>query len=108
MKLKGLICFLFFLLLMDACIDPFAFKSQSENIMVVEGMITDQPGPYLVRLFRSKALNDQISNSLNVQGASMVITSSDGADSSRYDCLGRRRNDGYCGKLVGTKRSDES
>ncbi len=41
-------------------------------------MITDQPGPYTVKLFKTKPINDQIGNSLDVSGATVIIEASDG------------------------------
>jgi hypothetical protein len=73
---KG-ICLLWIVL--GSCVDPFKIDvADAQEQLVVDGMITDQPGPYTVRLFRSKDLDDQISNNLNVSGASVVISNSDG------------------------------
>jgi hypothetical protein len=73
MKLKGLLWFLFFLVAMSACIDPFTLKSQSENVMVVEGMITDQRGPYTVRLSYGNDLSDPLREVHGVNNASVEI-----------------------------------
>jgi hypothetical protein len=73
MKLKGLIWFLFFLLLMEACIDPFAFNAQSEDTIVVEGMITDQRGPYTVKLSYGNDLSDPLREIHAVNGARVEI-----------------------------------
>ncbi len=47
---------MFFLL--DSCIDPLAVKVPvNENTLVVDGLITDQQGPYQVKLFYSSKLD---------------------------------------------------
>jgi Domain of unknown function (DUF4249) len=53
--------FLLIFLVGDGCIKPLDIEltTQQENI-VVDGMITDQPGPYKVKLFKTKALNSQL------------------------------------------------
>jgi hypothetical protein len=66
-------------ILLGSCIDPFSIPvSQTQVQLVVEGMITDQPGPYTVKLFKTKPINDQISNSLDVTGAVVEIVDNDG------------------------------
>jgi hypothetical protein len=66
-------------ILLVSCIDPFKIElTKLDEQLVVDGMITDQPGPYVVKLFKTKALSDQISNSTDVKGAVVVITNSDG------------------------------
>ncbi len=77
MKNSKLFCLIWIVL--GSCIDPFTITlSGSQEQLVVEGMITDQPGPYTVKLFRTKPINDQISNTLEVKGATVVIAGSDG------------------------------
>lgn len=64
---------------MASCIDPFSIPvSETQEQLVVEGMITDQPGPYTVKLFKTRPINDQIGNSLDVSGAMVVIEDSNG------------------------------
>src|SRR5258708_19249966 len=43
-------------------------------------MITDQPGPYLVKLFRSLPLDDQLNKTDWVKGAQVSIVDDQGAD----------------------------
>jgi hypothetical protein len=67
-------------IVLGSCVDPFKIElGPLDEQLVVDGMITDQPGPYAVRLFKTKGINDQISNILYVSGASVRITDSDGA-----------------------------
>jgi hypothetical protein len=46
--------------------------------MVVDGLITDQPGPYTVKLYRTQDLSDQIGNTLDVKQATVIIEDSNG------------------------------
>ena len=67
MKVGKYIAFLF--LMLDSCIDPFNISVQTQNAFVVDGLITDQPGPQTVKIFMTSALGDQL-NAINwVQGA---------------------------------------
>ncbi|HEU5290230.1 MAG TPA: DUF4249 domain-containing protein [Cyclobacteriaceae bacterium] len=46
-------------LLLDACIDPMQVPLESSgSLMVVDGMITNEPGPYTVKLFYSSNLEN--------------------------------------------------
>jgi hypothetical protein len=73
MKLKVLLLFLFFLIAFSACIDPFALHSVNEDILVVEGMITDQRGPYTVKLSYGNDLNDPLREIHGVNNAKVEI-----------------------------------
>lgn len=49
--------FIILFLLYGACVDPLQVKvSNSERRLVVDGLITSQPGPYKIRLYYSKQL----------------------------------------------------
>ncbi len=49
--------FVVLFLFLDACIDPLGVKVTGENTrLIVDGLITDQPGPHLVKLFYSNPL----------------------------------------------------
>jgi hypothetical protein len=78
MKLRGLFCFLIFVIALDGCVDPFTFNSQNEEIIVVEGMITDQHGPYTVRLSYGNNLNDPLREVHAVNGAKVEIFDHEG------------------------------
>lgn len=60
MKIKNSILLFFVLLLVGACIDRLQFDTGELNqgILVVDGNITDQPGPYVIKLFRSSNVDD--------------------------------------------------
>jgi hypothetical protein len=68
---------LFFIiwLLLDACVDPFTIKSSGAGEqLVVDGMITDQPGPYTIMLYTTKSLDTQLDQVNWVKGAKVSIT----------------------------------
>ncbi len=54
--IKSLVLLLFIIALFSSCIEKFTpslNKSDAQNLLVVEGQITDEPGPFKVRLTRS-------------------------------------------------------
>lgn len=68
-------------ILLDACVDPFSIKSsQVQEQLVVDGLITDQPGPYTIKLYTTKALDTQLDQTNWVKGAKVVITDDAGAE----------------------------
>jgi hypothetical protein len=72
LKLIHILCFLF--LVFDSCIEPFAVTlPDNRGYVVIDGLITDQPGPYTVRLFRPNSLNDQLTTVNRIKGASLII-----------------------------------
>jgi hypothetical protein len=57
LKSNSLLMF-FLILIVVGCIDPFSLKIQGESgVLVVDGLITDEPGPYFVTLSRSVSYN---------------------------------------------------
>lgn len=63
------------LLLIDGCIDPLDLPAiRSTPTLVVDGMISDQPGPYEVKLYLSSSLNDDLDNPETVTNATVKIT----------------------------------
>jgi Domain of unknown function (DUF4249) len=57
--MKKIIYSLCFFLLVGACIEPFNAKiPDGQRPLVVDGLITDQPGPYTVTIYRSASLNN--------------------------------------------------
>lgn len=63
-----------FFLLLDACIDPLAVKLPSQvSKLVVDGLITNDPGPYEVRLFYSSGLKTRITEPQVESGAQVWI-----------------------------------
>jgi hypothetical protein len=72
--MRPIIVFCFFIISLDACVDPFNIKFNGlEAALTVEGMITDKPGPYDVKIFRTSALDNQIDKIDWVKGATVVI-----------------------------------
>lgn len=58
----------------DACVDRVFFNLKDENagVLVVDGMISNEPGPYTIRLYRSSAADD-ILNLANPAPATEVV-----------------------------------
>ncbi len=53
------------ILLVASCIEPFSLENIiSEPILVIEGIITDKPGPYEVKIFYSYVPDSMLSNYL--------------------------------------------
>ena len=72
--------FIFLFLFLDACIEPFNVKIPSnQQAIVVEGMISDQPGPYTVLLYRALPLDDEFHYPDWVAGATISIYDDQGA-----------------------------
>jgi hypothetical protein len=72
MKRIFFICAIFIVL--DSCIDPFLVDvNDTDPTLVVEGMITDQPGPYEVKLSYTNDVNDQLNTIPHIQDASVVL-----------------------------------
>jgi hypothetical protein len=72
MKRILFICAIFIIL--DSCIDPFVVNvNDKEPMLVVEGMITDQPGPYEVKLTYTNDVNDQLNTVARIHGAAIVL-----------------------------------
>src|SRR6185436_563155 len=57
-----------------SCIDPFDIEFAESNAqLVVDGMITDSPGPYTIKIYRTKPISDQVSSVDWVQKAQVWI-----------------------------------
>jgi Domain of unknown function (DUF4249) len=68
-----------FLILMNSCIDPFKPNiSKYENVFVVDGELTNLPGPYTVKLERSYKFNE--SSGTPVSGAIVKIIDNSGIE----------------------------
>src|SRR5690349_8422092 len=64
-------------LIADACIDPMQIPlSSSGSTMVVDGMITNEPGPYQVKLFYSSNLENSSRLPVPVTGATVSVINS--------------------------------
>src|SRR5688572_20734033 len=65
------------LILLDACVDPLQFElTSASSRMVVDGMITNEPGPYKVSIVYSGNLENSLRLPIPVSGASVSIISS--------------------------------
>jgi len=72
--MRVLLIFCFGLVMLDSCITPFDLElSASESQVVVDGIITDQPGPYTVKLYNSASLDRQIFTPSWYTGATVWI-----------------------------------
>jgi len=78
MTIKRFTGFCFLLLLFTtACVDEYWPQlNKFENLLVVDGMITNDPGPYIVRLSLSSSVQTPIWNP--VTGASIIIHEKNG------------------------------
>ncbi len=70
------------LLLSDACVDRLFFdlKESSQGTIVVDGQITDEPGPYSVRLFRMLGADAVLNNMQPVFAKSIAILDDTGME----------------------------
>ncbi len=62
------------ILIVAACVDPFSLdKIGANSVLVIEGSITDKPGPYEVKLFHSFMPDTLLNNYLPESGAVVTI-----------------------------------
>lgn len=67
------------IIVLDSCVEPFDIGlTESESTLVVDGEITDQPGPYTIRLFKTAALQDQFEKTVWVSDAQVWILDDQG------------------------------
>jgi hypothetical protein len=67
-----LVCLL--ILFLDSCVEPFNINlTEGEATMVVDGEITDQAGPYTIRLFRTADLQSQFERTVWITDAQVWI-----------------------------------
>jgi hypothetical protein len=79
MKFRTIHIFLLFFLVFDSCIEPFEVNIPvSQQFVVVDGLVTDQPGPYTIRLFRASPIEDQLNTPDWITNSSMVIRDDQG------------------------------
>jgi hypothetical protein len=76
MRLSLSAIYIYFLL--SACVSPYDVTTSFHPSIVVQGMITDQPGPYLVTISQTLAINDQLDEAPMVTGATVVIKDDEG------------------------------
>ncbi|MBT1688842.1 DUF4249 domain-containing protein [Dawidia soli] len=78
MRMRSLLLFFVFLLT-DACVDPLKVPNLAvEQGLVVDGAITDQPGPYTVQLFSAQSLDKDLDKRQYVGGAAVTISDDHG------------------------------
>jgi hypothetical protein len=59
MRIKYYLLFFFFMVMIPSCVDEYwPVLSKYENLLVVDGLITDAPGPYTVRLSFSSVVKN--------------------------------------------------
>jgi hypothetical protein len=61
------------MVLLSSCITPFDIRASFHEQLVVEGMITDQPGPYEVKISKTISVQSQLGAPTGVSGATVVI-----------------------------------
>jgi hypothetical protein len=69
---------LYIYLFLSACVAPYEIKSPFQEQLVVEGLITDQPGPYQVMISRSVPIQDQVYVTDWVTGATVIVEDDQG------------------------------
>ncbi len=75
MKLNSLIIILAFFLFVPSCIDPIDFsKGNVSKSLVVDGLITNEPGPYVVYLTRTSEYGSYYGDTEEVEGAIVLIS----------------------------------
>ena len=68
------IIFIFFLFV-PSCIDPIDFsKGEDSKSLVVDGLITNEPGPYVVELERTSDYNITSEYTEKVEGAIVFLS----------------------------------
>ncbi|GHM99250.1 hypothetical protein WSM22_07400 [Cytophagales bacterium WSM2-2] len=66
--------FLIYLLLLTSCVAPYDISvSEFHDALVVEGMITNQPGAYAVMISKAMPVRDQLRKTEWIKGASVTI-----------------------------------
>src|SRR5258706_568545 len=73
---------LYISLFLNACVTPFEINTPFQEQLVVEGMITDQSGPYLIKISKTVPISQQVYKSDFVKGAQVVIKDDQGNSES--------------------------
>jgi hypothetical protein len=72
--MRPLILFCVVVLVLDGCIDRFyVSKQDNDQIILIEGMITDRPGPYEVKLSYANNISEQLNFIDKVQKATILL-----------------------------------
>jgi hypothetical protein len=61
-------------LLSGSCVTPYDITPNYVEAIVIEGMITDQPGPYVVTISKSIPLDEQLQTKGLLSGAAVIIS----------------------------------
>jgi hypothetical protein len=76
--MRKVVVFVMYVLL-SACVDPISYKAPAaEQQLVVDGIITDEPGPYVIALSRTRALGTSSYATAPVADAKISIQSDAG------------------------------
>lgn len=76
MRLSLIVIYMY--LFLNACISPLDISTSFHEQLVVEGMITDQPGPYEVKISKTISVQSQLGAPTGVSGATVVIKDDQG------------------------------
>jgi hypothetical protein len=73
-KLPGILRWIVVFVAINACVEPAVFDTAPpEDLVVVDGMINDGPGPYRVSIFRARPLDRDTSVHFPVRGAVVTL-----------------------------------
>ena len=87
--LNKFILFSFIILLFTSCDKVITLPiKENESILVIEGNITDQAGPYYVKLSKSISINDSISNPIINNGTVIIFDNTGIRDTLKYASAG--------------------
>ncbi len=72
-------------LFLCSCVTPYEVNTVFVEQLVVEGQITDQPGPYLVKISKTVPINQQFYKTSPISHASVVIQDDQGNSEALYE-----------------------
>jgi hypothetical protein len=100
MRVIYIFCFL--VILLDSCIEPIELSLDSSQIsLVVDGMITDQPGPYTVKVYKSTALEHSINKTVWAEGLKITIHDDQGYSEQLVEASPGNYQTNYIEGIVG-------
>jgi len=83
--MKLFYCFLVLLLLLTSCVEKFNLQLDNSQKLIVEGVISNKPGPYLFHLTLSTSNFDTTWQSKDINDTTAILTLSD--DNGTTDTL---------------------